>query len=127
MGHNVYQHIESVQRANALTDAACELYKPDPGTWVKNKKGGEFSHWVPKNLIYMVELVNRVFESETPMTEIERAENLIAEFNGKRTIKSSAGAFNNLFETDHGDDNDDGQIEEWLEEDADDLMRDLDV
>jgi len=75
----------------------------------------------------MVELVNRVFESETPMTEIERAENLIAEFNGKRTIKSSAGAFNNLFETDHGDDNDDGQIEEWLEEDADDLMRDLDV
>ena len=123
MGHNVYQHIESVQRANALTDAACELYKPDPGTWIKNKKIGEFSYWVPKNIIYMVELVNRVFTSETPMSEIARAENLIADFNGKRTIKSSADAYNNLFEPDHGDDNDTGQIDSWLEEDVDELLK----
>jgi len=122
MGHNVYQHIESVQRANALTDAACEMYKPDPGTWTKGK-GGEFSHWVPKNLVYMTELVNRVFESETPMTELERAESLIAEFNSKKTIKSSADAFNSLFEADLGDDHDAGQVEDWLEEDADDLLK----
>jgi len=124
MGHNVYQHIESVQRANALTDAARALYKPDPGTWHKSK-GGEFSHWVPKNLIYMAELVDRVFKSETPMDEIARAENLIAEFNNKKTIKSSADAFNSLFEADLGDDHDAGQVEDWLEEDADELLRNV--
>ncbi len=122
MGHNVYQHLDSVQRANMLTDAACEMYKPDPGTWTKSK-GGEFSHWVPKNLVYMTELVNRVFESETPMTELARAENLIAEFNSKKTIKSSADAFNNLFEADLGSDNDAAQIDDWSEEDVDELLK----
>jgi hypothetical protein len=124
MGHNVYQHLDSVQRANMLTDAACEMYKPDPGTWTKSK-GGEFSHWVPKNLVYMTELVNRVFESETPMTELARAENLIAEFNSKKTIKSSADAFNNLFEADLGSDNDAAQIDDWSEEDVDVLLREI--
>jgi hypothetical protein len=107
-----------------LTDAACEIYKPDPGTWTKGK-GGEFSHWVPKNLVYMTELVNRVFESETPMTELARAENLIAEFNSKKTIKSSADAFNNLFEADLGSDNDAAQIDDWTEEDVDELLKDI--
>lgn len=125
MGHNVYQHLESVQRANALTDAACALYKPDPGTWTKSKKSGEFSHWVPKNLVYMTELVDRVFKSETPMDEIARAESLIAEFNSKKTIKSSADAFNSLFEADLGDDHDAAQAEDWLEEDADELLRNV--
>jgi hypothetical protein len=124
MGHNVYQHLDSVQRANALTDAACEMYKPDPGTWTK-AKSGEFSHWVPKNLVYMTELVNRVFESETPMTELARAESLIAEFNSKKTIKSSAETFNSLFEADLGSDHDAGQVEDWLEEDADELLRNI--
>jgi len=37
MAHNVYQHIESIQRANSLTDTACHLNKPDPGLWRKVK------------------------------------------------------------------------------------------
>ena len=122
MGHNVYQHLESVQRANALTDAAHALYQPDPASWSKSKRSGEFSPWVPKNVLYMVELVERVFASETPMTEIEKAESLIAEFNSKKTIKSAAKQFNNLFETDLGDDNDSAQSEDWCEVDADILL-----
>ena len=64
MGHNVYQHIESVQRANALTDAACVLHQPPITQWSKVKKGqDEFDTWVPRNVIYFVELAKEIFLS----------------------------------------------------------------
>jgi hypothetical protein len=122
MAHNVYQHIESVQRANALTDQACALYKPDPGHWRKVKAGvDEPNTWVPRNVIYMTELVNRVFTSETPMSELDKAQNLLAEFNGKKSIKSSASAFNDLFGSDDSSDNED----DWGDLDADELLKDI--
>ncbi len=111
MGHNVYQHIESVQRANALVDASVARFQPDPGTWTKSKSGaGEFDEWTPRNIIYMVELVNRVFTSETPFTELDKAQNLLADFNNKKSLKTSAVFFSNsdMFESEddidrHGD------------------------
>jgi len=99
MAHNVYQHIESIQRANSLTDTACHLNKPDPGLWRKVKgQADQMSDWVPRNVIYMVELVNRVFESENPMTELDRAHGLLADFSEKKTLKTAAGTFGGLFE-----------------------------
>jgi len=115
MGHNVYQHIESVQRANALVDASVQRFQPDPYTWTKQKLGaGELDDWTPRNIIYMVELVNRVFTSETPFTELDKAQHLLADFNGKKSLKTSAVFFSNdsMFEIEdtadrHGDNDSD--------------------
>lgn len=100
MAHNVYQHIESVQRANSLTDTACALNKPNPSNWRKViGQADQMSDWVPRNVIYMVELVNRVFASETPFTELDNAHGLLAAFSGKKTLKTAAGTFDGLFDT----------------------------
>lgn len=99
MAHNVYQHIESIQRANSLTDTACALNKPNPGHWRKVKgQADQMSEWVPRNVIYMVELVNRVFTSETPFSELDKAHGLLAEFSEKKTLKTAAGTFDGLFD-----------------------------
>ena len=59
MAHNLYQHIESVQRANVLADTASEMYKPKITEWRKVKATSnedEFSPWVPRNLLYFNEV-----------------------------------------------------------------------
>jgi hypothetical protein len=126
MGHNVYQHIESVQRANALNDTACVLHKPDPGQWHPTKgTNGELSNWVPRNVIYITELVNRVFTSETPFTELDKAAKLLADFNGKKTLKTSASAHNMLFAAeDKGSDNDAEGSEDWDLDEAEQKLKD---
>mgnify|MGYP003315723711 CR=1 FL=1 len=43
MAHNVYQHIESVQRANTLADIACTRYKPSHLEWRKVKPKQEIA------------------------------------------------------------------------------------
>lgn len=101
MAHNVYQHIESVQRANELADAACAVHKPDVGDWRKTKNKSaedQFDTWVPRNVIYMVELINQVFDSEKPMEILDSAQGLLANFNEKKTLKTTASAFDSLFE-----------------------------
>jgi hypothetical protein len=125
MAHNVYQHIESVQRANALNDTACVLHKPDPSLWAPAKgKNGEISNWVPRNVIYITELVNRVFTSETPFTELDKASKLLADFNGKKTLKTSAAAHSMLFSNDDkGSDNDAENAEDWDEDVADEILK----
>lgn len=125
MAHNVYQHIESVQRANALNDAACGLHQPDPSQWHPTKgTNGELSNWVPRNVIYITELVNRVFTSETPFTELDKAAKLLADFNGKKTLKTSASAHSMLFASeDKGSDNDSEQSDTWDEEEADEILK----
>jgi hypothetical protein len=125
MGHNVYQHIESVQRANALNDTACVLHKPDPSNWHPTKgTNGELSNWVPRNVIYITELVNRVFTSETPFTELDKAAKLLADFNGKKTLKTSASAHNMLFAAeDKGSDNDAEGAEDWDEDEAENILK----
>ena len=125
MGHNVYQHIESVQRANALTDTACVLHKPDPSLWSPTKgKNGELSNWVPRNVIYITELVNRVFTSQTPFSELDRAQALLADFNGKKTLKTTAATHSMLFSSkDKGSDNDAENTEAWDEIEAEEILK----
>jgi hypothetical protein len=151
MGHNIYQHIESVQRANALNDTACGLHQPNPSEWGHGKKGSgvELSNWVPRNVIYMTELVNRIFTSETPMSELDkakidarhkvsvsvldRASKLLADFNGKKTLKTNAEASNKLFDRvdpktkekiiDKGSDNDSGNVDDMDMDIAEQILK----
>lgn len=128
MAHNVYQHIESVQRANSLTDTACALHQPDPATWRKVKNGhGEFDQWVPRNVIYMTELVKRVFQSETPMDELQKAQGLLAEFNGKKTLTNTKKAMNNLFSTQEFSGNQDSGTFELEDGEEDDALNELEA
>ena len=136
MSHNVYQHIESVQRANALVDTACSLHKPDPSKFSKAKGvSAELSNWVPRSVIFGVELINRVFKTETPFTaldkaikeqqlmELDNAHALLAELNGKKTLKTTAISHGMLFENaDKGNDNDAEAAEAWDEDQADELL-----
>jgi hypothetical protein len=120
MAHNLYQHIESVQRANVLADTASEMYKPKITEWRKVKATSnedEFSPWVPRNLIYFNEVCKDIFTAENPMTLIEKAEGLFADISDKRTRRSSAAVFNTLFDVeDMGDDNDSDTFEQQDDE-----------
>jgi hypothetical protein len=101
MGHNVYQHIESVQRANALTDAAKVLHQPNYKHWRKLKnssKEDQYDPWVPRNALYMVNFIEELFRSETPYSMLDEAAPMLANFNGAKTLTNSTNSFNNLFE-----------------------------
>jgi len=102
MAHNVYQHIESVQRANALADVAWQQNRPDPREWRKTRQRsqeGQMDLWVPRNLIYVMELVDQVFRSDEPMRLLDDCAALLAEFSGRRTRKSGAEAVHDIFDT----------------------------
>ena len=93
MAHNVYQHIESCQRANTLADIACTRYKPSHLEWNKVKPGqSEFDLWVPRDVIYVTEFINKLFKSETPMEMLEQAQPMLTHFSGMKTIKTTQGA-----------------------------------
>jgi len=62
-----------------------------------------------------------VFSSETPMTELDRAQDLLAEFNVKKTLKNTAATFNDLFSSNENQDDQDS----WDDLDADDLLKDI--
>ena len=103
MSHNVYSHIESVQRANALTDMVNATVSTDYRKWRKlkpNSKDEQFSPYVPRNIIYMTQFIDQLFRSEKPMTMLDEAESMLANFSGQKLQTSSAGSFNNLFEVD---------------------------
>jgi hypothetical protein len=101
MAHNVYQHIESVQRANSLADVANARFKPDYTQWRKLKPSSKeevFDPWVPRNTVYLTHFIDELFKSETPFSMLEKAAPMLADFNGKKTLTSSESAFANLFE-----------------------------
>jgi len=95
MAHNVYQHVEGVQRANALADIACTSIKPTLGHW--NNKQRALDPFVPNEVIGIVELVKQVFSSQTPMTLIDNNSQLLHAFDGRTNKLSTAGSFNELF------------------------------
>tara|TARA_R110000772_G_scaffold268086_2_gene394091 strand:- start:292 stop:903 length:612 start_codon:yes stop_codon:yes gene_type:complete len=102
MSHNVYQHIESVQRANELTDAANMINTVNHKHWRKLKsasKEEQFSPWVPRNCLYITQFIDQLFKSETPYQMLEEAAPMLADFNGKKSLASSADSFSSLFET----------------------------
>jgi hypothetical protein len=102
MAHNVYQHIESVQRANQLTDTAVMTHDVDLREWRKpakaNSKALEIDVWTPRNLIYFNHLMDELFETETPMQLIEDNTALLADLSKGRLRKSSNTVFSDLFE-----------------------------
>lgn len=101
MSHNVFQHIESVQRANALTDVLTASHKPDFKTWQKltpkQEKNAHFDPYVPRNIVYMVSFIEELFRSETPMQMLDDAAPMLANFNGAKTLKTTTDSFNDLF------------------------------
>jgi hypothetical protein len=120
MAHNVYQHIESVQRANVLADTEFSISDLDLAEWRRPGKGSskslEVSNWVPRNLIYFNHLVDAVFDSETPMQVIEDNAGLLAELSKNKTRKSSNTVFSDLFDIDTAEsDADDEHVFDELE------------
>lgn len=129
MSHNVFQHIQSVQRANALTDTASMLYDTQYKHWRKLKNGSkeeQFDNWVPRNILYMVQFINDLFESETPMTMLEEAGPMLANFNGKKSLATSTNSFNSLFELETQDYDEDTEFSSEDEEDAVEFLESLD-
>lgn len=102
MAHNVYQHIESVQRANALADTAWRIHRPDPREWRKTRQKsqeGQLDLWVPRNVLYVMELVDQLFRVENPMQLLEQCQPLLAEFSGRKTRVSGADTVSDLFDS----------------------------
>ena len=98
MAHNVYQHIEACQRANTLADIATTRYQPSHLEWNKVKPGqSEFDLWVPRDVIYVTEFINKLFKSETPMQMLDEGEAMLTHFSGMKSIKSTQSAFDSLF------------------------------
>ncbi len=127
MAHNVYQHIEACQRANTLADIATTRYKPSHLEWNKVKPGqSEFDLWVPRDVIYVTEFINQLFKSETPMQMLEEGEAMLTHFSGMKTIKTTQGAFDSLFDSgDNAQEESDGEFTAEQAEAAEDFLEHL--
>ena len=106
MAHNVYNHITAVQIANDMNDIEQIKHKPDIGNWAKTKPSdntGELSEFVPKNILYFNQFVEKVFTSEKPMELIAANKSFLADIRGTRWQTSTGGGkgtnnFSSLFE-----------------------------
>ena len=94
MGHNVYQHIVAVQRANHYMDIECARFKPDWREWkklnAKNLSSDQFSEWVPRNVLYFDRFVEELFNTKT----LDEAMEMLETPNAKAFLVSIAGARN---------------------------------
>ena len=127
MAHNVYQHIEACQRANTLADIATTKYQPSHLEWNKVKPGqSEFDLWVPRDVIYVTEFINKLFKSETPMQLLDEGERMLTHFSGMKTIKTTQGAFDSLFDSgDTVQEESDGEFTSEQAEAAEDFLEHL--
>lgn len=128
MAHNVYQHIESVQRANELTDAANMVNDVSYKHWRKlknNSKEEQFSPWVPRNCLYMTQFIQELFRSETPMQMLDDAAPMLADFNGKKSLATSANSFGDLFETHEPENNFTGEFTTEQQEEAEKFLEEI--
>jgi hypothetical protein len=125
MGHNVYQHIDSVQRANALTDAARVRYETNHKTWRKLRSGSredQYDTWVPRNALYMVNFIEQLFKSETPMQMLDEAAPMLANFNGAKSLTTSNNSFNSLFDVEEPESDFTGEFTTEEEESANEFL-----
>jgi hypothetical protein len=130
MSHNVYQHIESVQRANALTDMVSATVDTNYKHWRKlknNSKEEQFSPYVPRNIIYMTQFIEQLFKSETPMQMLDEAGPMLANFNGQKSLTSSTDSFNSLFEVEDQFINETEEMTPEQEEAAEEFLETLEV
>ena len=99
--HNTYQHIETIQRANALTDAAVTLNETNHThyrTLKKTSKEEQLDYFVSREVIYMVNFIHELFRSERPYEMLDDAGPLMAAFNGVKTLQSTDTKFSALFD-----------------------------
>ena len=106
MGHNVYQHIVAVQRANHLMDVERAKHKPDWTHWKKldskNINSDEYSDWVPRSILYFDRFVEELFNTKTKdeaFAMIDKGIGFLRSLEGSRLRGGPAqNNFNNLFE-----------------------------
>ena len=130
MAHNVYSHIESVQRANSLTDMVSATVDTNYKHWRKLKsssKEEQFSPYVPRNIIYMSQFIDQLFRSETPMQMLDEAGPMLANFNGQKSLSSSTDSFNGLFEVEDQYLGESDELTPEQEEAAGDFLETLEV
>jgi hypothetical protein len=107
MGHNVYCHIVAVQRAQQLMDIEIAENKHKI-TWERWKKvkaqdnSDEYSDWVPRNILYFNDLVEKLFNTKTKAEAfdmIDQAGTFLRSLEGARLRGGpAANTFNNLFD-----------------------------
>ena len=105
MGHNVYQHIVAVQRANNLADIELAKIRPDWRQWKKNKDrdmSDEYSDWVPRNILYFDRFVEELFDcpdKESAFDMIKEAETrgFMQNLEGSRLRGGVTNISNDLF------------------------------
>ena len=110
MSHNVYMHIDAVQKANHLMDVEIARVRDSINwrQWKKVKasdKTDEFSDWVPRNILYFDKFVEELFELKTKeeaFALIDSSRAFLDDLEGTRTQDGKArNNFLQLFETDH--------------------------
>lgn len=109
MGHNVYMHIDGVQRANQLMDIEIARVK-DSINWRSWKKlkvndfSDEFSPWVPRNILYFDRFVEDLFNTKSlqeAFEMIEEGKAFLMSLEGSSTQDGLArNHFHNLFDHD---------------------------
>ena len=131
MGHNVYQHIVAVQRANNLADIETAKVQPDWRMWKKNKDrdmSDEYSDWVPRNILYFDRFVEELFncpDKESAFAMIADAETrgFMQNLEGSRLRGGVTNISNDLFyeegsedKDSWNDDREDGELDKLVAE-----------
>lgn len=102
MAHNVANHIEAVQRANALTDTANVLVDTDYRHWhkatAKEIKALQLDTFVPRNVLYVTQFIEELFKSETPMQMLDDADAMLRDFSGVKSSATTTNVFDSFFE-----------------------------
>ena len=131
MGHNVYQHIVAVQRANNLADIEQAKIRPDWRMWKKNKDrdmSDEYSDWVPRNILYFDRFVEELFnctdkESAFEMIADAETRGFMQNLEGSRLRGGVTNISNDLFyeegsedKDSWNDDREDGELDKLVAE-----------
>ena len=106
MGHNVYQHIIAVQKANHLSDIEHAKFSKTWRQWEKlnskNANKDEPSPYVPRNILYFETFVKELFETKSKAEAFEMIDNakvFLQSLDGARLQGGPArNKFHSLFE-----------------------------
>jgi len=84
-----------------------------------------FSPYVPRNIVYMTQFIDQLFRSEKPMTMLDEAAGMLANFSGQKLQTSSAGSFSNLFEVEGAVSEESNEMSAEQEADAIDFLESM--
>ena len=128
MAHNVYQHIESVQRANLLSDTSYITRDVDMLDWRSPTKGQgsmEIDEWTPRNLVYFNTFIDELFKTETPMQYINDNSAFLSDLSRGSVRKASNTVYGSLFDESEAV-SDAGSEHEFDEDEAFEILNNLD-